>query len=78
MSSMSNNSIEEISNISSGPKLFQLYVHKDQSITDDLIDRSRRSGFDAMCLTVDTLVAVIEKRITELGLQRHQNLLFKA
>ena len=57
MSSMSNNSIEEISNISSGPKLFQLYVHKDQSITDDLIDRCRRSGFDGMCLTVDTLVA---------------------
>ena len=57
MSSMSNNSIEEIANISGGPKLFQLYVHKDKSITDDLIDRSRRSGFDAMCLTVDTLVA---------------------
>ena len=57
MSSMGNNSIEEISNISSGPKLFQLYVHKDRSISDDLIDRSRRSGFDAMCLTVDTLVA---------------------
>ena len=57
MSTMANNTIEEVSNISSGPKLFQLYVHKDQSITDDLIDRSRRSGFDAMCLTVDTLVA---------------------
>ena len=57
MSSMGNNSIEEISNISSGPKLFQLYVHKDRSISDDLIERSRRSGFDAMCLTVDTLVA---------------------
>jgi len=57
MSSMGNNTIEEISNISKGPKLFQLYVHKDQSITDDLIDRSRNSGFDAMCLTVDTLVA---------------------
>ena len=55
MSSMGNNSIEEISNISSGPKLFQLYVHKDRSISDDLIERSRRSGFDAMCLTVDTL-----------------------
>ena len=51
MSSMGNNTIEEISNISSGPKLFQLYVHKDRSISDDLIDRSRRSGFDAMCLT---------------------------
>ncbi len=57
MSSMANTTIEEISNLSSGPKLFQLYVHKDKSITDDLIDRSKRSGFDAMCLTVDTLVA---------------------
>ena len=57
MSSMGNNTIEEVANISKGPKLFQLYVHKDQSITDDLIDRSRNSGFDAMCLTVDTLVA---------------------
>ena len=57
MSSMGNNTIEEVANISSGPKLFQLYVHKDRSISDDLIDRSRRSGFDAMCLTVDTLVA---------------------
>jgi L-lactate dehydrogenase (cytochrome) len=57
MSTMANNTIEEISNISRGPKLFQLYVHKDQSITDDLIDRCRNSGFDGMCLTVDTLVA---------------------
>ena len=57
MSSMGNNTIEEVSNISSGPKLFQLYVHKDRSISDDLIERSRRSGFDAMFLTVDTLVA---------------------
>ena len=53
MSSMANTTMEEISNVSSGPKLFQLYVHKDKSITDDLINRSKRSGFDAMCLTVD-------------------------
>ena len=57
MSSMANTTIEEISNVSRGPKLFQLYVHKDQSITDDLIDRSRVAGFDGLCLTVDTLVA---------------------
>ena len=57
MSSMANTTMEDISNVSSGPKLFQLYVHKDKSITDDLIERSKRSGFDAMCLTVDTLVA---------------------
>jgi L-lactate dehydrogenase (cytochrome) len=30
MSTMGNNTIEEVANISSGPKLFQLYVHKDQ------------------------------------------------
>ena len=57
MSTMANTTIEEISSISNGPKLFQLYVHKDQSITDDLIERCRTSGYDGMCLTVDTLVA---------------------
>jgi len=57
MSTMANNSIEEIADISNGPKLFQLYVHKDSSITDDLIARCRVSKFDGMCLTVDTLVA---------------------
>jgi len=57
MSTMANNTIEEIADISNGPKLFQLYVHKDQAITDDLIDRCKISGFDGMCLTVDTLVA---------------------
>ena len=57
MSTMASFSIEEIAEISSGPKLFQLYVHKDQSITDDLIDRCRAANFDGLCLTVDTLVA---------------------
>ena len=57
MSTMSTSSIEEVSNVSSGPKLFQLYIHKDQTLTDDLIDRCKRSGFNAMCLTVDTVVA---------------------
>ena len=57
MSTMANSSIEEIANISSGPKLFQLYIHKDQGLTDNLIDRCKSSGFKALCLTVDTVVA---------------------
>ena len=57
MSTMATSSIEEIANVSSGPKLFQLYIHKDQSLTDNLIDRCKNSGFKAMCLTVDTVVA---------------------
>ena len=57
MSTMASFSIEEIANISSGPKLFQLYIHRDKSFTDDLIDRCKRANFDGLCLTVDTLVA---------------------
>ena len=57
MSTMASFSIEEIANISSGPKLFQLYIHKDKSFTDDLIDRCKRANFDGLCLTVDTIVA---------------------
>ena len=57
MSTMASFSIEEIANVSSGPKLFQLYIHKDKSFTDDLIDRCKRANFDGLCLTVDTLVA---------------------
>jgi len=57
MSTMGTSSIEEISNISGGPKLFQLYIHKDQGLTDNLINRCKGSGFNAMCLTVDTVVA---------------------
>ena len=57
MSTMATSSIEEVSNVSGGPKLFQLYIHKDKSLTDNLIDRCKASGFNAMCLTVDTVVA---------------------
>ena len=32
MSTMATSSIEEIANISGGPKMFQIYIHKDQRI----------------------------------------------
>lgn len=54
---MATTSIEQVSEFSSGPKMFQLYIHKDQGLTDNLIDRCKQSGFKAMCLTVDTIVA---------------------
>ncbi len=57
MSTMATTSIEEISNISGGPKMFQIYIHKTKGLTDNLIDRCKISGFNAMCLTVDTIVA---------------------
>ena len=57
MSTMANSSIEEISNLSGGPKMFQIYIHKIKGLTDNLIDRCKSSGFNAMCLTVDTVTA---------------------
>ena len=57
MSTMANSSIEEISNLSNGPKMFQIYIHKIKGLTDNLIDRCKSSGFNAMCLTVDTVTA---------------------
>lgn len=57
MSTMSSFSIEDIAAVSSGPKIFQLYIHKDKSLTDELIERCKISNYDGLCLTVDTLVA---------------------
>ena len=46
ISTMATTSIEEIGKLTSGPKLFQLYIHKDKGLTDNLIDRSREAGFN--------------------------------
>ena len=78
MSTMGTSSIEEISNISGGPKMFQLYIHKDKSLTDNLIDRCKRSGFNAMCLTVDTVVAGNRERDHKWGFTTPPKLTFKS
>ena len=57
ISTMSTTSIEEIGQLTNGPKLFQLYIHKDKGLTDNLIERCKKSGFKSMCLTVDAVVA---------------------
>ena len=67
MSTMSTTSIEEIGNATGSPKLFQLYIHKDTGLTDNLIERCERAGFDAMCLTVDTVVAGNRERDRRTG-----------
>lgn len=56
ISSLGTASIEEISELISTPKLFQLYVHKDQGLNKDLVDRCKASNFEAMAVTVDTVV----------------------
>jgi 4-hydroxymandelate oxidase len=50
---MSTKSIEAVAEIS-GSKWFQLYIYKDRGVTKSLVDRVISSGYQALCLTVDT------------------------
>ncbi len=78
ISTMATTSIEEIGNLTKGPKLFQLYIHKDRGLTDNLIERCERANFDAMCLTVDTLVAGNRERDHRTGFSTPPRLTLKS
>ena len=67
ISTMATTSIEDIGKLTSGPKLFQLYIHKDKGLTDNLIERCRKAGFNSMCLTVDTVIAGNRERDHKTG-----------
>ena len=56
ISSLGTASIEEIAKLISTPKLFQLYVHNDKGLNRSLVDRCKEANFDAMAVTVDTIV----------------------
>ena len=56
ISSLGTVSIEEIGGTIRTPKMFQLYYHKDKGLTNSMIERCREADFDAIVLTVDTIV----------------------
>ena len=78
MSTMATSSIEEIANVAGGPKMFQIYIHKTQGLTYNLIDRCKSSGFNAMCLTVDTIVAGNRERDHKWGFTTPPKLTLKS
>lgn len=67
ISSLATHSIEEIAALTAGPKLFQLYVHKDKGLNAAMIERCQQSGFDALALTVDTIVSGKRERCLRSG-----------
>ena len=67
ISSLATHSIEEIAGLTRGPKLFQLYVHKDKRLNASMIQRCKDSGFDALALTVDTIVSGKRERCLRSG-----------
>ncbi len=56
LSSLGTQSIEDIAKEIDTPKLFQLYVHKDKGLNKSMLDKCKESKFEALCLTVDTIV----------------------
>lgn len=67
ISSLATHSIEEIAALTDAPKLFQLYVHKDKGLNASMIDRCKTAGFDALVLTVDTIVSGKRERCLRSG-----------
>lgn len=68
LSTLSSVSIENIGKLNQAPKMFQIYIHKDRSLTQEFIERCKTAQFDALCLTVDTLVAGNRERDRRTGL----------
>ncbi|HKJ20727.1 MAG TPA: alpha-hydroxy acid oxidase [Woeseiaceae bacterium] len=56
ISSLGTASIEDIGAAISTPKMFQFYYHKDKGLNKSMIQRCKDADFDALVLTVDTIV----------------------
>ena len=56
ISSLGTASIEDIGAAISTPKMFQFYYHKDKGLNKSMIQRCKAADFDALVLTVDTIV----------------------
>jgi len=61
-------SIEAVAAASSGPKMFQVLSFKDRDLTRQMIERCRRAGYQALCLTVDAMVRGKRERELRTGL----------
>ncbi len=52
MSSLASRELEDLAAIE-GPRWFQLYVHRDRSVTEDMLARAEAAAYRAIVLTVD-------------------------
>ena len=53
LSTMATRSIEEVRAAAPGTRWFQLYVYRDRALTERLVRRAERAGYDAIVVTVD-------------------------
>lgn len=76
LSTLGTTTIEDVAAISSGPKMYQIYIFKDRAITKDFVRRCKEQKYDALCLTVDTPIAGNRERdlVTGFGVPPKLNL----
>ena len=67
ISSLATVSIEEVGERIKTPKMFQLYIHKDKGLNASMIERCKAAKFDAIALTVDTIVSGNRERCLRSG-----------
>lgn len=57
LSTLATTSLEQLSALGPGPKMFQIYVFKDRELTREFVQRCRDARYESLCLTVDTAIA---------------------
>lgn len=68
LSTLASTSLEEVEAHTDGPKMFQIYIHRDRGLTQEFIERSQAAGYKALCLTVDMPVAGNRERDLRMGM----------
>lgn len=67
ISSLATVGIEEIGADYACPKMFQLYIHKDKGLNRAMVEQCKAAQFDALTLTVDTIVGGNRERCLRTG-----------
>ncbi len=67
ISSLGSVGMKEIGERFSGPKMLQYYFHKDRGLNAALLEQAREANFDAVALTVDTIVSGNRERCKRTG-----------
>lgn len=67
LSTLGTRSVEEVAAVSAGRLWFQVYVWRDRGLVKEMLARAAASGFEALCVTVDTAVSGRRERDVRRG-----------
>jgi isopentenyl diphosphate isomerase/L-lactate dehydrogenase-like FMN-dependent dehydrogenase len=56
LSTVSNNSLEEVAQANPGPKWMQIYLPADRGVARELVQRAKAAGYTALIPTIDTTI----------------------